>query len=327
MQQRRLGPEGPVVSALGLGCMGMSQSYGAPDEAEAIATIHRALDIGITLFDTADVYGPHTNERLVGRAIEGRRDEVFLATKFGLGTDAEGNRTIDGSPSYVRAACDASLKRLGVTAIDLYYLHRVDPRIPIEATVAAMAELVRDGKVRHLGLSEVSPATLRRAHSVHPITAVQSEYSLWTRDPEGGLLGACEELGVGFVPFSPLGRGFLSGKIRSVDALGAQDFRRTIPRFERENFQQNLARMQEIEEIARDRRCTPAQLAIAWVLARGAHIVPIPGTKHREKLEENLGALDVNLTRADLDRIGAAFPPASAAGERYGPEAMASVNR
>jgi aryl-alcohol dehydrogenase-like predicted oxidoreductase len=325
---RTLGPRGPKVSALGLGCMGMSQSYGAGDEGESLATLHRALDLGVTLLDTADAYGPHTNEELVGRAIRGRRDEVFLATKFGFVDDAAtGERTIDGSPDHVREACDASLRRLGVNVIDLYYLHRVDPRTPIEETVRAMAGLVDRGKVRFLGLSEVSPATLRRAHAVHPITAVQSEYSLWTRDPEDGLLATCRELGVGLVPFSPLGRGFLSGRVRNLSAIGPDDFRRTLPRFSEENFPKNVALLTHLEEVARSKKCSLAQLALAWVLAQGEHIVPIPGTKRRTTLEENLGALDVHLTHEDLERIEEVLPRTAIAGPRYAESAMSMVNR
>jgi aryl-alcohol dehydrogenase-like predicted oxidoreductase len=328
VQQRKLGRDGPIVSALGLGCMGMSQSYGTGDEAESMATIHRALDLGVTFLDTADVYGPRTNEELVGRAIRGRRNEVFLATKFGLLLDpARGARGVDGTPGHVREACDASLRRLGVQTIDLYYLHRVDPQTPIEETVGAMAKLVDEGKVRHLGLSEVSPATLRRAHAVHPITAVQSEYSLWTRDPEDGILDACRELGVGFVPFSPLGRGFFSGKLRTVDGLASDDFRRYLPRFEAENFQRNLALLTEVEEFARKKGCTPAQLALAWLLARDDHIVPIPGAKRRPHLEENAAATQVHLSREELREIDEALPPGSASGTRYSEAAMKSVNR
>ena len=328
MQQRRLGRNGPTVSALGLGCMGMSQSYGPGDEAESVATIERAIELGVTLVDTADAYGPHTNEELVGRVIRDRRDEVFLATKFGFVTEPpDGRRTVDGSPAHVREACDASLRRLGVRTIDLYYLHRVDPKTPIEATVGAMAKLVEEGKVRFLGLSEVSPATLRRAQAVHPITAVQSEYSLWTRDPENGILDACRELGVGFVPFSPLGRGFLTGKLRSVEGLGADDFRHTLPRFEPENFRRNLALVAGLEEVARARGCTAAQLALAWLLSRDEHLVPIPGTKRRTRLEENVRATEIRLTSDDLRRIEEAVPPGSVAGPRYSEAAMASVNR
>jgi aryl-alcohol dehydrogenase-like predicted oxidoreductase len=326
--KRTLGRNGPSVSALGLGCMGMSQSYGPGDEAESVATLHRALDLGVTLLDTADVYGPRTNEELVGRAIRERREEVFLATKFGLLNDLpDGTRRVDGSPTHVREACAASLARLGVDTIDLYYLHRVDPETPIEETVRAMARLVEEGKVRYLGLSEVSPATLQRAHRVHPITAVQSEYSLWTRDPEGGILEACRELGVGFVPFSPLGRGFFSGKLRSVEALGSDDFRRTLPRFEPDNFRANLDLLARVESLAAAKGCTPAQLALAWDLAQGDDIVPIPGTKRRANLEENVGAIDVRLTAEDLRQIDQSIPRGAATGDRYAAAAMKSVNR
>ncbi len=328
MQQRRLGRDGPTVSAIGLGCMGMSQSYGTGDEAESIATIEHALDLGVTFLDTADAYGEGANEQLVGRAIRERRSEVFLATKFGFVDDpVSGARTIDGSPEHVREACAASLRRLGVDTIDLYYLHRVDPKTPIEETVRAMGELVREGKVRHLGLSEVSGATLRRAHAVFPITAVQSEYSLWTRDPEHGVLDTCRELGVGLVPFSPLGRGFLSGKVRQRDALGDDDFRRTLPRFEEENFRRNLALVGRLEELAAAKGSTAAQLALAWLLTRDPHVVPIPGTKRRSYLDENVRAVDLQLTSDDLRAIESAVPPGEVAGARYGASAMATVNR
>jgi len=328
VRTRRLGRDGPRVSALGLGCMGISQSYGRPDEAEGRATIARALELGITFFDTADIYGPFTNERLVGAALKEHRDRVVLATKCGLVPgDAGGRNRIDGSPDHIRAACDASLRRLGVRTIDLYYLHRVDPKTPIEESVRAMAGLVAEGKVLHLGLSEVSGATLRRAHAVHPISAVQSEYSLWTRDPENGVLSACRELGVGFVPFAPLGRGFLSGTVRSLDALPADDFRRGLPRFEEENLRRNLALADRLAEVARAKGCTPAQLALAWLLAQGDDIVPIPGTKRRTYLEENVAAVDLTLSPADRTRIAEAIPKESVAGGRYRPEAMAEVNR
>ncbi|TLZ01673.1 MAG: aldo/keto reductase [Gammaproteobacteria bacterium] len=308
MQTRTLGRNGPTVSGLGLGCMGMSEFYGAHDDAESIATIHRALELGLNFLDTADVYGPYTNEELVGRALAGRRNAVFLATKFG----------------FVR---EASLKRLKVTHIDLYYLHRVDRTVPIEDTVGAMAELVRAGKVRHLGLSEVAPLTLERAHRVHRITALQSEFSLWTRDPdEEGVLQACERLGVGFVPYSPLGRGFLTGAIRSPDDFAADDYRRTNPRFQGENFARNLALVEKVKALAREKDCSPAQLALAWVLAQGPHIVPIPGTRRIRNLEENLGALEVRLEDADLEAIEAVFPAGTAAGARY-TEAMMRLSR
>ena len=328
MRTRRLGARGPVVSAIGLGCMGMSQSYGAPNETESLATIARALELGVSFLDTADVYGPFANEALVGRAIRGRRDQVLLATKCGLVAGGAGQPNgRDGSPAHIRAACAASLERLGVRTIDLYYLHRVDPRTPIEESVRAMASLVDDGKVRHLGLSEVSAQTLRRAHAVHPITAVQSEYSLWTRDPEDAILAACRELGVGFVPFSPLGRGFLSGAVRTLDGLPSNDFRRTLPRFEAANFQRNLGLADGLGSIASDVGCSPAQLALAWVLAQGDDIVPIPGTKRVRYLEENVAATELRLTRATLDRLEGLFPRGAAAGERYPTATLAMVDR
>jgi aryl-alcohol dehydrogenase-like predicted oxidoreductase len=306
----------------------MSQSYGTGEEKESLATIDRALELGVTFFDTADAYGEGTNERLVGKALHGRRDRVFLATKFGFVFDEKsGERSVDGSPKHVQEACDASLERLGVDAIDLYYLHRVDPETPIEDTVRAMAGLVERGKVRYLGLSEVSPATLERAHRVHPITAVQSEYSLWTRDPEDGLLAACERLGVGMVPFSPLGRGFLSGKVRSTASFGEDDFRRTLPRFDAGNFEANLALVDRVTEVAHAKGCTPAQLALAWVLAQGPHISPIPGTKRRSNLEENVAAASVHLSSAELASIDAAMPRDAVAGARYREAAMRMVNR
>ncbi len=308
--------------------MGMSQSYGSPEDTESIATIHRALDLGVSLLDTADVYGAGANEELVGRAIRDRRDEVFLATKCGLVPgDAGAPISVDGTPEHIRSACEASLRRLAVKQIDLYYLHRRDPRTPIEESVRAMAGLVDAGKVRFLGLSEISPTTLRRAHAVHPITAVQSEYSLWTRDPEHGILAACRELGVGFVPFSPLGRGFLSGRVRSVDPLPGGDFRRTNPRFQGENLAQNLRLVDALGELGRKTGATPAQLALAWVLSRGADIVPIPGTKRRAYLEENVAAADLSLTPADLDRIERAVPPERVAGDRYPAASLSMVDR
>ncbi|HTZ62138.1 MAG TPA: aldo/keto reductase [Thermoplasmata archaeon] len=328
MERRTLGRNGPTVSALGLGCMGMSQSYGTGDEAESRATIARALDLGVSFLDTADIYGDGANERLVGSAIHDRRAEVFLATKFGFVDDPiSGDRRIDGRPEHVAEACDASLARLGVETIDLYYLHRVDPHVAIEETVRAMGDLVRAGKVRHLGLSEVSAATLRRAHAIFPITAVQSEYSLWTRDPENGLFDACRELGVGLVPFSPLGRGFLSGKLRSLEGLKEDDFRRSLPRFEEENFRRNLALVDRIEALAHRKGCTAAQLALAWLLARGPHVVPIPGTKRRANLEENVAAAGIRLAPEDLREIDAVLPPGAAAGERYPAAQMATVNK
>jgi aryl-alcohol dehydrogenase-like predicted oxidoreductase len=318
METRTLGTRELTVSALGLGCMGMSEFYGARDEDEAIATIHRALELGVTFLDTADMYGPFTNERLVGRAIAGRRDEVVLATKFGNVRGEQGERLgIRGDADYVRKACDASLERLGVDHIDLYYQHRVDFETPIEETVGAMAELVDAGKVRHLGLSEASPRTIRRAHAVHPITALQTEYSLWTRDPEDEVLPTVRELGIGFVAYSPLGRGFLTGQIRSADDLAEDDFRRNHPRFQGDNFERNWDLLDEVRAIAREKGVADAQLALAWVLSRDDDVVPIPGTKRRRYLEENVGAVDVELTDDELDRIEAAFPKGAAAGERY----------
>jgi aryl-alcohol dehydrogenase-like predicted oxidoreductase len=328
MEKRTLGREGLVVSALGLGCMGMSEFYGPRDEAEAVATIHRALDLGIDFLDTADVYGPFTNEELVGRAIEGRRDTVVLATKFGIVRDPANRalRGIDGRPEYVRACCEASLRRLGVDTIDLYYQHRVDPRTPIEDTVGAMADLVRAGKVRFLGLSEAGAATLRRAAAVHPISALQSEYSLWTRDPEDDVLATCRELGIGFVAYSPLGRGFLTGQIRRFEDLAPDDYRRLSPRFQGDNFQKNLDLVARVEAIAREKACTPAQLALAWVLAQGRDVVPIPGTKRRRFLEENVAALAVSLSADDRRRIDEVAPAGAAAGPRYPEFMMAFVN-
>jgi aryl-alcohol dehydrogenase-like predicted oxidoreductase len=329
MQTRRLGRNGLTVSALGLGCMGMSEFYGPGDEAEALATIDRSIELGCTFLDTADMYGPYTNEQLVGRAIRGRRDKVVVATKFGIVRDPE-NRTvrgISGTPEYVRSACDGSLKRLGVDTIDLYYQHRVDPTVPIEDTIGAMAELVSAGKVRYLGLSEAGPETIRRANAVHPIAALQTEYSLWTRDPEDGVLATCRELGVGFVAYSPLGRGFLTGQIKRFEDLAPDDYRRMSPRFQGENFQKNLDLVARVQAIAHEKRCAPSQLALAWVLAQGDDIVPIPGTKRRTYLEENVGALDVRLDAKDLARIDEILPAGAASGLRYPEFMMQFVNR
>lgn len=326
--RRTLGSQGLRVAAMGLGCMGMSEFYGEADEAESLATLDRALELGIDFWDTADMYGSGRNEALLARALRGRRDRVTLATKFGIvrGPDPT-QRTINGRPEYVRAACDASLRRLGTDHVDLYYQHRVDPDVPIEETVGAMARLVEEGKVRHLGLSEAGEETLRRAVREHPIAALQTEFSLWSRDPEDGLLATCRELGIGFVAYSPLGRGFLSGGIRSIDDLAPDDFRRHSPRFQGENFAKNLALVDRVEEIAREKGCTASQLALAWVLAQGDDVVPIPGTKRRTYLEENAAALDVALTADDLARIDEAAPKGAAAGMRYPAAAMQSVNR
>jgi len=327
MDKRTLGDGGPEVSAIGLGCMGMSAFYGETDEQEARRTILRALELGCNFLDTSDMYGPHTNERLVGSTIAGRRDEVFLATKFGIKLEivnGRPQRSVDGSPAYVHSACEGSLERLGVEHIDLYYQHRVDPKTPIEETVGAMAELVAQGKVRHLGLSEASAETIRRAHAVHPITAVQTEYSLWTRDVEQEILPTLEELGIALVAYSPLGRGFLSGRFSSPEELDEGDFRRHGPRFSGENLEQNLKLAERIKELAAEKGVTAGQLALAWVLGRGEHIVPIPGTKRVSYLEENLAAADVELGAAEVERIAQAVP--SASGERYDPQGMQSVN-
>jgi len=328
MQQRELGRSGLRVSAMGLGCMGMSEFYGGQNEEGAIATIHRALELGVNFLDTADMYGVGRNEELVGRAIRDRRDQVIIATKFGNMRGPEGQFLgVNGRPDYVRECCEASLKRLGVEVIDLYYQHRVDPNTPIEDTVGAMAELVSAGKVRYLGLSEAGAQTIRRAHAIHPIAALQTEYSLWSRDVEGEILSTVRELGIGFVPYSPLGRGFLTGQIKRIDDLEADDYRRNSPRFQGENFQKNLDLVREIEEMARAKQCTAAQLALAWVLAQGEDVVPIPGTKRPKLLEENVGALDIELAQADLDRLDQILPPGAAAGTRYAAPQMQSLNR
>lgn len=326
MEQRRLGKSGPMVSTLGLGCMGMSDAYGGRDDAESIATVHRALDRGVTFLDTADAYGLGANEELLARALAGRRAGVVLATKFGQIRGADGSRRIDGSPAYVREACEASLRRLGAEVIDLYYQHRVDPRTPIEDTVGAMADLVRQGKARFLGLSEAAPATIRRAHAVHPITALQTEYSLWSREPEAELIPLCRELGIGFVPYSPLGRGFLTGRFKTVDDIPEQDNRRQHPRFASENLARNLEIVRRLEGMAARKACSLAQLAIAWVLAKGPDIVPIPGTKRRVYLDDNLGALAVRLTPDDVRELDATVPPGITAGARYPEPMMKALN-
>jgi aryl-alcohol dehydrogenase-like predicted oxidoreductase len=324
MQLRDLGRSGLTVSAIGLGCMGMSQSYGAPDDDESIRTIHRALELGVTLIDTADVYGGGANERLVGRAIRDRRDRVVLASKFGLVLNPAGGTAtdVDARPERVHACCDASLTRLGIETIDLYYLHRVDPAVPVEDTIGAMADLVRLGKVRFLGLSEAGPRSLRRAHATHLIAALQSEYSLWTREPEQTVLPVCRELGIGFVPFSPLGRGFLTGTVQNTESLAASDVRRKLPRFLTGNFGKNLTLLAALEDVARTKGCSPAQAALAWVLAKGPDIVPIPGTKQRSKLEENVAAAGMSLSADDNAALDQAFPIGVAAGTRYGAESM-----
>ena len=329
MKTRRLGRSGPEVSAIGLGCMGMAAFYGQPsDETQATAVIHRALDLGVTFLDTAEMYGPHTNEIQIGKALADRRDKAFVATKFGIGYNADRTAlAVDGSPANVRRAIEGSLQRLGMDHVDLYYLHRVDANTPIEETVGAMGELVKEGKVRFLGLSEASPATLRRGHAEHPITALQTEYSLWSREPEDELFATCDELGIGFVPYSPLGRGFLSGDIKSVEDLAADDFRRTNPRFLGENFQKNIDLVHAVAAIAADKGVSAAQLALAWVLAQGETLVPIPGTRRIRTLEENAAAADLVLTADDLAQIEAVFPKGAASGHRYAEAARAALNR
>ncbi|AHG21086.1 aldo/keto reductase [Chania multitudinisentens RB-25] len=329
MQQRQLGSNGPIVSALGLGCMGMSDFYPTgSDEKEAFATLHRALELGVTLLDTADMYGPHTNEQLVGKAIKGKRDSVFLATKFGIVRDpADPNaRGVSSKPEYIRRSVEGSLQRLGVDTIDLYYQHRVDPLVPIEEVVGTMADLIKEGKIRYIGLSEASVATLERAHKVHPITALQTEYSLWSRDAEQGQLAACERLGIGFVAYSPLGRGFLTGAIQQLDDLAEDDFRRGNPRFQGENFAKNLELVSKVSDLAKQKGVAPSQLALAWVMAQGEHIVPIPGTKRRRYLEENVAAADITLSAPELAAIEAVFPFSVAAGARYTQIGMAHLN-
>lgn len=322
MEYRRLGKSSLVVSAMGLGCMGMSQSYGTPDDAESVATIHHAIDRGITMLDTADMYGGGKNEELVGAAIAKRRNEIILATKFGNMRMPDGRFLgVNGKPEYVQEACEACLKRLKISAIDLFYLHRIDTNVPIEETIGAMARLIEQGKVRYIGLSEAGAKTIRRAHATYPITALQSEFSLWTRDLEAEILGVCRELGIGIVPYSPLGRGFLTGKLKKND-FGDRDFRRMSPRFQGENFQKNLEIVQRVEEMAEEKHCTPAQLALAWVLAKGKDVVPIPGTKRRKYLDENLAALEISLTAADFARLDGIAPPGVAAGARYPDEYM-----
>jgi len=330
MQHRKLGTQGLDTSAMGLGCMGMSDFYGdRSDQGESVATIHRALELGVNFLDTADMYGPHTNEQLVGKAIKGKREQFVIATKFGIVRDANDplKRGINGRPEYVRASVEGSLKRLGIDTIDLYYQHRVDTNTPIEDTVGALADLVREGKIKYIGLSEAGPETLRRAYAVHPIAVLQTEYSLWSREPEDEIIPACRSLGIGFVPYSPLGRGFLTGAYKSIEDFRSDDFRRTSPRFQGENFEKNLELVRHIGAVAAEKGCTPSQLALAWVLAQGNDMVPIPGTKRREFLEENIGAINVTLTSADLHRIDEIAPKGAAVGDRYAAESMRMLGR